>query len=240
MRSNLPKVLVCCPTSIDKDYCFVDWIENVSNFTYPNFSVFLADNSRGGGYSKAIKKYVKDNYVMDFNCKHLEYEGNRPNLMQRIADSHELCRVTAKKGKFDYILHLESDVFPEHSVIEKLLWHNKDVVGSLYYTSFGNDRKLVVQELIPLTPNPEDIVSINLEPYEDLRFIDGSVKQVGHVGLGCVLISANVLHGVHFRVDKNYPNHSADSFFANDCYDKGIKIYADTSLIAKHENKKWS
>ena len=83
------------------------------------------------------------------------------------------------------------------------------------------------------------MISVNFEPNEDLCFLNGELKKVGHVGLGCVLINKQVLNKITFRIEEEYPEHSADSFFANDCFDNNIDIYVDTSLIAKHENRKW-
>ena len=234
----LPKVLVCAPTSIDKDYCFNDWIENVGSFTYPNFDVFLCDNSKDREYSKTINSYVQHNHQFSFFCFHYPLE-NQP-LIEKIAYSHDVCSHIAITRHYDYMLHLETDVFPQKDIIEQLLWHNKDVVGAVYYTDEGINRKPVLQKIINLSDNKEDIVSLNFEPNEDLHFIDGILKKVGHVGLGCVLIKTSVFEKVRFRADENYPNHSADSFFANDCYDNDIDIYADTSLIAKHKNRKWN
>lgn len=233
----LPKVLVCAPTSIQKDYCFNDWIENVGSFTYPNFDVFLCDNSNDIEYSKNINSYVSDNYPFLFYCYH--YSLSDKNLMTKIAYSHDVCRHILVSKNYEYMLHLETDVFPQKDIIERLLWHNKDVVGSVYYTDEGINRKPVIQNIINLTDNKEDIVSLNIDAKDDLHFIDGTLKKVGHVGLGCVLIKRSVLEKIQFRCDEDYPEHSADSFFANDCYDNDIDIYADTSIISKHKNRKW-
>jgi hypothetical protein len=234
---TLPKILVCAPTSVQKDYCFNDWIENVGSFTYPNFDVFLCDNSNDIEYSKNINSYVYHNYPFLFYCFH--YSLSDKNLMTKIAYSHDVCRQILVSKNYDYMLHLETDVFPQKDIIERLLWNNKDVCGAVYYTDEGINRKPVIQRIIQLSDNKNDILSINFEPNEDFCFIDGDVKKVGHVGLGCVLIKKEVFNKVGFRADENYPNHSADSFFASDCYDNDIDIYVDTSLIAKHKNRKW-
>ena len=235
---SLPRVLVCAPTSIFKDYCFIDWIKNVEQFTYPLFDVFLCDNSSDLEYSKKVNDYAWKNISNNFYCFH--YPLEKQPLVQKIAYSHDVCSHIAVHKHYDYMLHLETDVFPEKDIIERLLWNNKEVVGAVYYTEEGAKRKPVLQRIINLSPNEEDIVSVNFEPKEDLGFLNGEVKQVGHVGLGCVLIKTTVFEKVKFRCDLDYPEHSADSFFANDCYDNKIPIYVDTSLVAKHRNRAWT
>ena len=42
MKDSFPKILVASPTSINKDYCFDQWIDNVFSFTYPNFDCAFA------------------------------------------------------------------------------------------------------------------------------------------------------------------------------------------------------
>jgi hypothetical protein len=233
----LPKVLVCAPTSIYKDYCFKEWIENVMNFTYPNFDIFLCDNSPSIDYSISINKYVSERYGKLFFPYH--YPLSHHTLVERIAFSHDMCRHILVSKDYDYMLHLETDVFPQTDIIERLLWNNKEICGAVYYTDEGANRKPVLQRIVELSDNKEDIVSLNFEPTEDLGFMDGEVKQVGHVGLGCVLIKKEVFANIEFRCDLNLPEYSADSFFANDCYDQNIPIFADTSLVVKHKNKKW-
>lgn len=236
----LPKVLVCTPTSFTKDYCFKEWIENVINFTYPNFDIYICDNTafeENPNYSNYIKEYLADNYTKPVKITYLLIHG--ANLLQRIALTHEECRGYCVQKDYDYMLHLESDVFPPTDIIERLLWNNKDVCGAVYYTDEGANRKAVLQRIVELSDNKDDIVSINFEPTEDIGFMDGAVKQVGHVGLGCVLIKKEVLKKIQFRHDPEYPKHSADSFFANDLYDLNIPIFADTSLVVKHKNRKW-
>ena len=234
----LPKVLVTAPTSSHKDYCFTKWIENVSNFTYPNFDIFLCDNSSDKSYSLYLENRVKTRYpYLSFKCFH--YPPQNVPLLEMIALCHDLCRHVAKSNDYDYMLHLETDVMPQPDIIERLLWNNKDICGAVYYTDEGVNRKPVLQRIVPLSDNKNDIVSLNFEPKEDIGFMDGEVKQVGHVGLGCVLIKMDAIADIQFRWDSDYPKHSADSFFANDCYDKNIPIFADTSLVVKHKNRKW-
>ena len=47
-----------------------------------------------------------------------------------MAKSHDECRKKALDGGYDYLLHLESDIFPPSDVIEQLLSANAKIVGN--------------------------------------------------------------------------------------------------------------
>ena len=109
-------------------------------------------------------------------------------------------------------------------------------MGALYDTDHGKYRKLLVQQREHRAP--KNVYMHNFDQADDVDFIDGTVKQVSHIGLGCVLINADVLKKIPFRFVKGLDMHS-DSFWAEDVHQKGIKIFADTSLICEHRNSDW-
>ena len=220
-----PKVLLACPTNSVKDYCFEEWVENVSALTYPNFAVFMADNSETKDYAQKIRS-------KGITCEWIKPFGK--SLMQRITDSHETCRQYAIRFEFDYLFHLESDVFPHRTIIEDLLTARKSVVGAVYHIGLGNLSEPMIQ-IVEETDDDNFVSTRNLR--EDLPdWMDGSIKKVYHCGLGCVLIHNRVLPHFKFRYEDGKPFHP-DSYFAMDLYRKGIDIYCDTSLIAKHKNQ---
>mgnify|MGYP003637688878 CR=1 FL=1 len=52
---KFPKVLIAAPQHDSKKYCWEEWKERVNSLTYPNYEVFLADNSLDDTFSKEIK-----------------------------------------------------------------------------------------------------------------------------------------------------------------------------------------
>ena len=56
-KRTMPKVLVCCPTSDKKEYCDEEYFEQLQSLTYPNYQVFISDNSKNNQYIKKIRKY---------------------------------------------------------------------------------------------------------------------------------------------------------------------------------------
>lgn len=237
-RDSFPKVLVCCPTADVKNYCFEEWIENVVNLKYPNFDVVLFDNSEDGGDNVIrLNEIYKSKYGSfgKFICLKSKVSKDM-DTMQKLAISHNDCRMFCINNNYDYLLHLESDIFPPFDVIERLMSHSKDVVGGLYYIDEGIGRRLMLQQYIHLGKGYGR--GFNYSPNDEYYFIDGSLKQVFHIGLGCVLLKRSVLDKISFRIEENIFK-APDSYFASDCNSKKIKIYADTSIICRHENKNW-
>jgi len=234
------KVLVCCPTASAKNYCFESWINNVMNFTYPNFQVFIADNTIDKGQNaNYLNSYFKNTYIGCDNFKAVHSKTDHlPSVIERMAISHNLCREYAIKNNYKTILHLESDVFPEKDIIESLIFAKKMVVGAIYDIDEGLYRRPMLQRHVYPSTNERIVYTHNFGHDEYLSFIDGTVKNVASIGLGCVLIKDFVFKKIPFRFIKNEYNHP-DSYFSEDCFRNGINIFADTSKVCRHENKAW-
>lgn len=234
----LQKVLISAPTASIKNYCFDEWIENVSRFTYPSFEVVLFDNTDDGGENAIyLNETYKKTYgnIGKFTCLKSE-TNNQMDVMERLAVSHNDSRNYCINGGYNYLLHLETDVLPETDVIERLLSFNKNIVGGLYYIDEGIGRSLMAQQYI--YRGYMQSKGVNFSPKDDSYFIDGSLKQVFHIGLGCILIKKPILNKIVFRSQKGVFQ-SPDGYFAQDCKANGLDIYCDTSLICKHKNGNW-
>lgn len=238
---DFPRVLVSAPTAVAKKYCFDDWLDNVMGFTYPNYNVILFDNTDDNGeftkYMNVVRRYRYgyNNKFLAANSLDLN-NSSAKDVIEKMCISHNDCARYALLNNYDYLLHLESDVFPEKDVIERLMFHQKHVIGGIYYRDEGMYRKPMLQ--MSIEPIEKHIKTLNFEHNEDLCFLDGTIKKVAHVGLGCVLIKRSVLKKIPFRFEKGVEMHP-DSYFAEDCFRNGISIYADTSVICRHENQAW-
>jgi hemerythrin-like domain-containing protein len=239
--AEFPKVLVAAPQALAKKYAFERFIDNVMNFTYPNFDVKLFDNTDDGGiFAGYMNDYAKKNHgeKAKFEALHTISMHNMKSdsVIEKMARSHNDCRDFALRLNYDYLLHLETDLFPQTDIIEQLLFNSKPIVSALYYVDNGIYRKPMIQRQIKLAPR--QITSKNFMANEDLCFCDGSIKKVAHAGLGCILIHKTVLQKVKFRHIAGLNNHP-DTYFAEDCAQNKIDIYLDTSLVVEHENSPW-
>jgi len=228
-KIDFPKVLVAAPQHESKNYCFKDWYDNVKNFTYPNFDVFISDNSD-----------TKDNYNMliGLGIKADHITKHKDGIFFKINESHNSCRKYALDNNYEYMLHLETDIIPPLDVIERLMIHNKKVIGGVYDIFYGDKRKLMVQidEEIPRTYNKFRTSEFIEE--SECNLFDGTIKRVYHAGIGCMLIHRDILEKIPFRVVKGNNSHS-DTWFANDCFQFDIPIYIDTDIICEHKNFTW-
>ena len=53
----------------------------------------------------------------------------------------------ALENDFDYLLHLETDIFPPTDVIERLLDAKQKVVGAMYHIELGERSTLMIQQI---------------------------------------------------------------------------------------------
>ncbi len=234
---KLPKILICCPTSKHKNYCFDAWLDNILSLNYcGEWNVRVFDNSRDNLLNvswmnrKFLDRYGKNNH----RFKALFVPTYSSSTIERMKDSMEELRAYAIIKNYDKILHVESDVFPPHDVIQELLFHNKKVVGAIYDRDEGIYRKLTVQHIIKEAP--DKINSVNFVSGEEIGFCDGTLKKVSSIGLGCVMININVLKKFPFRWEPNNQLHP-DALWSYDCFKNGIDIWADTAQFCRHENK---
>ncbi len=229
MREEYPLVLLGAPTNSVKDYCQKEWISQVKNLNYPNYKIFLSDNSIIDDFSKSI-------IAQGIECGRVNPIGK--SNPQYMAESHEQVRKKAIEIGAEFILHWEVDLFTDNKdIIFDLLNARKSVVGAIYHIEQGEKSHLCI---LPMYQQHymEPISVTPLRNGMDLQFVDGSLKQVFSCGLGCVSIHRSVFEKIKFRYDTNESYHP-DSSFAEDCQCAGIKIFADTSMLMDHKNQKW-
>jgi hypothetical protein len=234
---TFPKVLVCAPTAKAKNYCFKDWLDNSLYFKYPNYYIRVFDNTQDGGKNANYLNSIYQNLYGGDKFKAYHSKTDKINsVIERMAFSHNLCKKEAILGGYDYILHLETDIFPPADVIENLMYYKRQVIGALYDRDEGRYRTLMAQKHI--LASPYNIQSVNFVSGDEIPFMDGTVKAVSSVGLGCVLIEKSVFKKINFRFVKGEQNHP-DSYFCEDCFRNNIKIFADTSILCRHDNTAW-
>lgn len=228
--TKYPKVLLCAPQHESKMYCWDAWHERITSLTYPNYDILICDNSDTFDNINLMSEYdrVKVLYTPD----------KKKGLLSRINDSHKQCADYAIKKGYDYIFHLETDVFPPLDVIERLMARKRVACAGVYDIFFGKRRKAMVQmkEGIDRTNHAYNVVEF-LE-HDEPRFFDGTVKEVYHAGLGCILIHRDVFNVIKFRVVKGIDFHT-DTWFANDCFIYDKDIYVDTTVMCDHYNQTW-
>lgn len=238
---SLPKVLVGVVTYEGKDYIFNQFIENILNFSYPNFDVVIVDNSRGKKYYRHLTKKLKRTNVQVHHVK----RGLTSREAQ--ANSLNLIRDLLLEGEYDYFMSIESDLIPPRDIIERLLTHKTPSVGCLYNIGFSNSESepprycvFSVQE----KSNGKGLATINVPDHISKDWFGMGVIKVHGCGLGCTLIKTDLIEDTPFRFyisdNPDEPAKHADVLWYADVHAKGIDVFVDTDIVIPHFNSDWN
>lgn len=242
MENNLPNVLVCCPSSQDKDYCFQDYAKQVRTFNYTNYDVLICDNSKN-------EKYMSTYWRAGVDAVHIVPKGNP---VQFVCDSQNILRDIFLRGPWDYMFMLESDVFVHKDTLLQLVsiaeTNEAHVVG-IPYDVFEKERRGLCYQSCNIVGAQQHFKM--LTPEESFAISDGQIKDIGELkvsedtfvysaGTGALLISRDVLTHIPFMVDeKKHKLAFSDSYFGRDVMGHGFKYMIDPTIIAEHRNKNW-
>jgi hypothetical protein len=227
---GIPKILVATPTYEGKNYCLPQFIDNVSKFTYPKsrWDFMIFDNSS----SPNNAEYINKTYGVKVHWK--DYEGC--GIIEKLALTHEAIRLHAINNHYDYLLHLESDVFPQEDVIEQLLWTKKSIVGVPYQLFGGGQRKVVTQGFNEREAENDIFIGSLDIGFIHHYYFDGTVKRCSTNGIGCTLMNVKTIMDTPFRFVEG-DDSAPDTWFTRDLLMKKIPYYVHTGMLAFHWNK---
>lgn len=143
------------------------------------------------------------------------HEGpfGEPNAVKR---QREFFRLLALARGHDYFYSMGVDTIPPLDVLDKLLAHDKDVVGAVYRQRKDN--------------SPQVIAWRHGDEAKDFMN-EGDLVQVDGMGMDAVLMSHKAFSSFSYldwgQSDDDYPAYDALKA-------KGIEIWLDTTLICKH------
>ena len=118
-----PKVLIAIPTYEGKDYIFNANFHAVNNINYKNYDYVYIDNSKSPNYYYKLKRRGANAVRVP--------RGD--NSRQALCNAQNWARQKVLDEGYDYLLFIESDLTPDKECMNRLLSHNKFVVGSLYF-----------------------------------------------------------------------------------------------------------
>lgn len=219
-----PKVLISCPISHLKLYCFEEFMYSLHCLTYDNKEILLVE-SDGNEYLQTLIR------AFDFKCETL---NSKKKMMDKVVDGRNFIRKYALDNGFDYVLMIDADAILPKDIIEKLLAHNKDFVSAAL---FGMD-KYGAPELVARTiaTDEGDVDEANLRPFP-VEWLETGLQQISISGMGCVLLSSKLLKDVEFKC-RRYENGklmcSEDYCFSNGAEYNGYTIWLDTDIQVKH------
>ena len=155
-----------------------------------------------------------------------EYEILVSERGYNTSENRNWIAAQAVKLGCSHLFFIDDDmVFPEDT-LDKLLAHDKDIVGAVYNTKYE-------------TPTPVIEWLPEGKPYEDI-FLNGSLFECGAIGTGCLLIKCDVFRKVpqiwfnYEWNDNGSVKMSHDWWFCHKARECGFKIWADPTLSIGH------
>jgi N-methylhydantoinase A/oxoprolinase/acetone carboxylase beta subunit len=233
--STKKRILIGCPVHDGNRWCIERYIQAVRSLDHDGFDydILLADNSKDDVFfqeltSKGIKT-VKVPY--------------KETARERIKDSRNALRDEAITGGYDHLFSLEADLVVRKDTLMRLLSHRTDIITAYYGTDvivtlkMKNTQEikkaLINMPIIYLQSSPDKVRRAN--PKE---ILDRGVIQIGAMGLGCALISRQVLEKIKFRLEDG-KKACDDMFFCIDAKKAGYNLYLDSDHKIEHEHRDW-
>lgn len=244
---KLPKILIFTPTYAGKDYCFKEFVENSKKFTYPNFKHIIIDNSGDDKYYQDIKKRLDGSSIEVY---HVDRGGSS---RESIARAQNFARKIAIEENYDYMFSLESDVFPAHNILEKLLIPHKKIISGVYLIGTP-DKKYRVPCATIFEYRPEikmfgtRLIGVKedqktgkkyVDKEEILEFLEPAIREVAAGSLGVCLFSREVFLKVPFMFEPKMAGHS-DIFWFNECFRNKFNVFMDTEALCDHQYSAWA
>lgn len=231
-------MLVGTPIYNAKEYCREAFVKNVQTLNYPNFHWVLVDNSRKPSYYHKLRRLYPG---------HVARVPRGNNSRDALANAQEFLRKKALEQDYDYLLMLESDIFPPKDVIQRLMNHGQPVVGAIYKignTQTGEERLCIFKTTMKEAGLGTEL--INHDEQED--YFHKGLKQVHGMGVGCTLIDKSILARYPFwystaddiRIREGGAMKHSDVYFYLDLHNDGRKVYADTDVFCHHEYSDWT
>ena len=230
--NNPPRVLVGTVTYEGKDYVWDKFYSNIKTLEYPNYDFVIVDNTESKSYYSKLKR-------RGVNAFHVKRGAN-----SRIAFAKSMnkLRELFLQGDYDYLMIIESDLIPPKDIIQRLLSHQKDVVGCMYNIGLMNSKTVPPRPCL-FTLNKETMRTENIPPEEGFFFFGNGLVKVHGCGLGTTLVRKNILEQFKFWYylgdeDDKTPKHS-DVLFYMDLYNNRRDVFVDTDIFIPHYNQDW-
>jgi len=224
------KILVGAPTSRLHDYIIDRYIDCINSFTYPNFDVLLIDNSEGQEFYQRLLSLTNGN--KKWTIAHIEPEKN---VFETLVKGFNMLIEHAIDGGYDYLFIVSTDTLPPAFSIERLMDHDKDIVGFLCHAGFGERQFPVVLKDGYLIKGGKR--GLNYYTWDEIKEFNGLTKVWG-TALSPCLIKRKVLEtGIRFKYTP-YFGIGEDIWFMIGANSAGFEFWLDP-LRVTHENTDW-
>ena len=226
---SIPRILLATPVSNKKAYILDEWLQMIRSFSYPDYDIYLVDNSADPEFHKTL-------WQKGFRCGYVSPEGKR--APDYVAESQNVMRDYFLQGGYEYMFSLECDNFPPPNIIELMLSYGMDNFNIPYFLKQGRQTTLGIQRSVI---NYGGWCANKVMASEDgLANFDGRVKYFFAPSFGCSLFSRRLVERINYRSDASNPMAFSDSFWHMDSNRIGIKPYVHMGIICEHQRFTWN
>lgn len=151
-----------------------------------------------------------------------------------ISENRNYCVVQAQKNGSDYLAFIDDDMTFPADTLDRLLVHEKDVIGVNSYS-----RCLPLSSTVGLMDKNGEYMHPDKHTAWEMQIPSGLFKAY-FVGAGVLLIKMSVFDKIkkpyfHFTTDKNGQIiHGEDGYFCFNVRKAGMDVYCDSSLPIAH------
>ena len=219
-------------TSKRHHYCQDSSIYQIIHLTYPNFDFKIIELSKGQENFRYLKKRYGEHII-----KGKWFENDR----ERTSTGRNMIRDIAIKEKFDYIFYMDADWIIPTTILERLVSHEKDLVGVLY--NYGRNK--ISCPSVAKTGNvlfhgvnaKSSLDRLDLYTWEEI--LELQPRFIKCYGAGIGLVSRKVFEKIPWRYCPYHPL-GDDIQFWHETNDKGFQWWCDLSFKITHQNIPWN
>lgn len=225
-----PKIFLATPTSQVKDYAWMRWYTNVESMVdhyAGDVQLYVSDNSPTMDYFHYLQKF-------DLQVGKVHPRGRRSTEV--ICESFNQIRDAFLKSDAELLCIVESDVIPPHDTLHRLAAWQLPIVSAVYFTGNGDDRF----PMILVGDEINEVYTTRLLGPELLAYLDGGLKTAFASGVGCVLITRDIVAKVPFRHIPGVGMHPDALFYQDLNQIARTQHHVDTSILCKHYNQDWN
>lgn len=219
-------------TNLRVDYLFVDDNEDskskrlLEEFREHNKNVTILS-------SESFSKYISDDVTHRWT----------EELIQKVARFKNQIIEVAKKGEYDYLFLIDSDIVLHPKTLKQLISDKKDIVANIFWTQWEPNTPELPQVWVKDTYSFYDNKANKLITQDEINkqtveFVEmlrkPGVYRVGGLG-ACTMISRMaLLKGVNFNTIYNISFWGEDRHFCIRAVAMGLELFVDTYYPAYH------
>ena len=225
------KVLVGAVTSKRHEEHLEKWLDMVNGFTYPHDLFIVETTPNDLSYYDKLKE-------LDLNVVRYVWDTEKLNAYEMLAETRNLLRAKFLAGDYTHFLNLDTDEFVPKDTINRLLSHEKDVVGfpSPIWQKvpgvFKDGGYVQTGDGFRLATFTWD------ELFQRVYAEKTQLLKVHSVSIGCCLFSRAVFEKVYWRVP-TVPPIAEDTMFMIQLEKDGFESYVDMGVIPLHLSVGW-